>query len=958
MAGSSHTELNWGRFAEKVRLAIESSARDNPAGGTSGLELEFNVVDRDLRPLEWVGSGPERRSFADYLHDDRLPEFARDRFQLEVFHWMTEATTPPCWHAATTAAVGRLLEGVLLDTLAGLGLATGDDYLALHGPAPGPLEVTAASIPNGWNLARRRYLARCVELYGRRLATAGIHTNHSYPEALLEWDFLHLPVSERRHRSLEQYRTDAVIRATRLLRPYCPVFIAVSAASPLDWEFTDGGWRPVLTDVDSQRLLAFPNPDDLDIARLYASHPDYLRLSYELVRSGIRFGANNWTPVRARSDVDPVNRNINATSDQLRELYRRGVYSSGVHGGLEEAERQLIVENLCARVDLPMNRVEVRTDEGGDTLDLAVAKVLFKELLMLRIYADPEFGDDYRYTVDDIRRARRSEDSAARHGLDAVVDEPFTGRQVGIREWLGVVLDELRPLAAALEVWPALEPLRAMSRGAPNPAGDMRRWLEARVGRSVAESDGRLALPVEVVRAWFMARRSAVATEVSAVAVTRHPDGDRDKIEPLLAGLEAQSAIEPGLPVRVTQNEAPSAIASSGDRASDVVQLARMLVEIPSVTNCPDERLGEVLRCARFVAGWLREAGLEVRLYDDGRYPAVLAGLPGALEAPITLCGHFDVVEPEPDDSQFRARVDGDWLWGRGAADMKTVVASYMVWMADQARREARPPINLLLVGNEENGEQESWGTPHVLADRRATTGWQPEFLVVGERTGEQGTEMYGAVCPSSRGVARLRITARGRRGHTGTGSVPVDLVDRLFEAREVFGAVFARHLTLSSSDGWESSARFPFASVGQPGVYNITAGEGVLGVELRPIPEDDLDALIDELRSLCAELELTLDADVIDRGVRCPDDDPHLARLVAAVTSVSREPAVIGRKKPGSSARFAPGGRQVVWGQSGIGPHSRDERHWVPSIAPYLAVLDDFAARCGTAADDRSGSR
>ncbi len=107
------------------------------------------------------------------------------------------------------------------------------------------------------------------------------------------------------------------------------------------------------------------------------------------MRSGIRFGANNWTPVRARSDVDPVRRNVMATSEQLRELYRRGIYSIGTHGSLDEAERAVVVENLCARVDLPMNRVEVRTDEGGDTLELSLAKVVFKDLLMLAIYGDP-----------------------------------------------------------------------------------------------------------------------------------------------------------------------------------------------------------------------------------------------------------------------------------------------------------------------------------------------------------------------------------------------------------------------------------------------------------------------------------------------------------------------------------------------------------------------------------------
>ena len=58
----------------------------------------------------------------------------------------------------------------------------------------------------------------------------------------------------------------------------------------------------------------------------------------------------------------------------------------------------------------------------------------------------------------------------------------------------------------------------------------------------------------------------------------------------------------------------------------------------------------------------------------------------------------------------------------------------------------------------------------------------------------------------------------------------------------------------------------------------------------------------------------------------------------------MSGEPARVGRKKPGSSARFAPGGNAVVWGQTGIGPHAADERHFIPSIEPYLNVLDRLA--------------
>ena len=80
------TRDDWRRFADKLQLAVENSQQGDPAGGTSGLEIEFNILDSDLAPVAHVGYGPERTSFADYLHSERLPEWARDHFQLEVFH--------------------------------------------------------------------------------------------------------------------------------------------------------------------------------------------------------------------------------------------------------------------------------------------------------------------------------------------------------------------------------------------------------------------------------------------------------------------------------------------------------------------------------------------------------------------------------------------------------------------------------------------------------------------------------------------------------------------------------------------------------------------------------------------------------------------------------------------------------------------------------------------------------
>ena len=45
-------------------------------------------------------------------------------------------------------------------------------------------------------------------------------------------------------------------------------------------------------------MAAVRNDHEALADALYASHGDYLDISYGLVRTGVRFGANNWTPVR------------------------------------------------------------------------------------------------------------------------------------------------------------------------------------------------------------------------------------------------------------------------------------------------------------------------------------------------------------------------------------------------------------------------------------------------------------------------------------------------------------------------------------------------------------------------------------------------------------------------------------------------------------------------------------
>ncbi len=952
------------KFADKYLLAVEQAIKEKPQGGLNGFEQEWNLLDEDLRPLLTVGAGPSQQSFVDYLRAECLPPWQKQFSQLEVFHWMIEWATRPYYSPRGAIYEARLMEASLINALHRAGVNFGERLHYWHGNLLFLTDIGHHSIPGNWGIAKRRYLEKCVDLYGDTLATTGIHTNMSLPDPLFAWDFMHLSTTERGDQHLDEFKSEFYITAARLLRAFASLFVATNASTPMQAQVRGGRAVVALTEFDSIRNLTFPNPPAIDLPDLYRSYNDYLQISYDLVRRGVRFGNNNWTPIRARSFAEPVERIISTTSDQLASLYARGLFAVGEATPPEEMALQIEKQNLMARINLPMGRVEIRTDEGGHSLDLDIANLTLKHLLLLRIYSDPRFARGFRYDREDISRARANEQLAAKHGLRAEIENPLTGKPISVRAFLKWTLNEVKPLAEALNLWNDLNPLTEMSEGGRNTAEKTRARLQMELGANDE-------VPLSVLKELFYEREAQVKADVEQIASGYGSLGaDASKIgEFLQRGRDAARQAQ-NVPIQFRPRTQATVEISYPDKTSEILDLAQQLIRIPSVTACPNERLDEVHRAGSLIDDYLRSAGLQVR-YFDGKYPAVYARFPSPYgrgmskgqgegkaltptplakgEGQILLSGHFDVVEPEPDDAQFIPRIEGDYLWGRGAADMKTVVATYLVWMKDMRRDNPRgyPNISLLLVGNEENGEAEAWGTPHVLAElgRDNPTGrpYEPALFIAGERTGEKGNELLGEICVENRGVMRFDLIARGAKGHSGVAGTG-DLSEKLIAARSALTEIFAKHLTLKAADGWQSQAKFPFINVGTPGVYNVSAAEGILGVEIRPIPQDDVEVLRSQVEQYCAANGLELCMNVMENGVACDEDNPALIALIQAVKQASggEEPKV-GKKLPGTSARFAPGGQAVVWGQAGLGPHAKDERHYIPSIEPYYRALNEL---------------
>ncbi|CAM3753161.1 succinyl-diaminopimelate desuccinylase [Castellaniella denitrificans] len=192
---------------------------------------------------------------------------------------------------------------------------------------------------------------------------------------------------------------------------------------------------------------------------------------------------------------------------------------------------------------------------------------------------------------------------------------------------------------------------------------------------------------------------------------------------------------------------------------TDVLDLARALVARPSVT--PDDA-----GCQDLIAERLRPLGFACESLPSGPVSNLWARR-GAGAPLLVFAGHTDVVPPGPEagwpSPPFVPTEAGGMLTGRGAADMKTSIAAFVVAVEEFIAAHPGHPgsIALLLTSDEEGPATD--GTVHVCRVLEAR-GERPDFCVVGEPTSAKA--LGDTIKNGRRGSMSARITVRGVQGH------------------------------------------------------------------------------------------------------------------------------------------------------------------------------------------------
>ena len=447
------------------------------------------------------------------------------------------------------------------------------------------------------------------------------------------------------------------------------------------------------------------------------------------------------------------------------------------------------------------------------------------------------------------------------------------------------------------------------------------------------------------------------------------------------------------------------------------VEHLRALIRIPSVNppeGGPDLAAGrnpaggETL-AARFCAEVLAEAGIAAEVVEvtPGR-GSCLARLPSSVadpEPPLILLSHIDVVPVEADawsrDPFGGDLVDGE-VWGRGAVDMKNMVAMELGVMLALRRSglDLRRDVIFAAVADEEAGGTHGARAlveqrPELFRDARG----RPAAVALNEVGGYSmtlGGRRFYTIQVAEKGIAWTRLRSTGTPGHgsmphadnaatklaSAVAAIAVDAsarparlipvvrdflraigLDEVADIAETHPGRAAETLArLVPDPTLRRSLDAMLRDTTTPNVLragskvNVMAGSGEAEVDVRTLPGTDPDAFLAHLQSVVGS-DATVEPVVVLPPVEWPADAEIVGHMRAALAAADPDgipvPMMI---TPGTDAKalmelgipcygFAPLRLDAEFPFLSLF-HGHDERVPMSALAFGLPVLADVVAR------------
>jgi succinyl-diaminopimelate desuccinylase len=364
---------------------------------------------------------------------------------------------------------------------------------------------------------------------------------------------------------------------------------------------------------------------------------------------------------------------------------------------------------------------------------------------------------------------------------------------------------------------------------------------------------------------------------------------------------------------------------------SAVLDLVKDLIARPSVT--PDD-----VDCQQLLAQRLERAGFRCESVICNGVTNLWARR-GAVSPVMVFAGHTDVVPPGPrdkwDSDPFLPVERDGYLYGRGAADMKSSIAAFVVAAEEFAASHPQHAgsIALLLTSDEEGPSVD--GTVRVC-ERLQERGETLDYCIVGEPT---SSDRLGDVCKNGRrGSLSGRLTVKGVQGHVAYPHLARNPIHELAPALAEIAAI-----EWDKGNEYFPPTTFQVSNLNSgTGATNVVPGEAQAQFNFRfatASTPDSLKARITEVLDRHG-LEYTIDWNLGGEPFLTPRGtlSSALSRAIQDETGISTELSTTGGTSDGRFiAKICP--QVIEFGPCNATIHKVNERVEISSLDPLKNI-------------------
>lgn len=355
-----------------------------------------------------------------------------------------------------------------------------------------------------------------------------------------------------------------------------------------------------------------------------------------------------------------------------------------------------------------------------------------------------------------------------------------------------------------------------------------------------------------------------------------------------------------------------------------------------------------------FAQDYLESRGARCRrsVNAEGTKANLLASLGPAVAGGVVLSGHSDVVpvEGQPWDSDpFTLREDGERLYGRGTADMKSFLAIALGLVPEFTARPLARPIHLAFSYDEEVG---CTGVPALIEDLTSSLP-EPALVIVGEPTSMQ-------IVNGHKGCFLFETRIKGQAAHSSLpqlGANAIIAAGRI--VAHIAGLAEAKRAAADPDSPFDPPyTTFNLGEIDGGKAINIVAQDCRFTWEFRPLPGEDTEAVMAEVERFATQealpklREFAPDASIETRRPAtvlplAPESDGAAETLVRRLSGAN-DSAVVSFGTEGGLFQAA-GLSTVVFGPGSIDqahqPNEYISLDQVAACEAFMLKLRDWAA-------------